>query len=182
MKIKYLESKLLYLSNITDENKNQLLDYLNHPLMFHRRYLPWKFDQLLLTEDDIHALINEWNNKKKSRTFGIYDKSSNNLIGHISYNFGWDAHSIELEMVIHPEYWRQGYGKESLNLTVNYIFENTVAHNINTYVDDWNESGCKFAKSNGFKLSGKMRRTGYKDGKYYDSNIYDILKNEWRSE
>ena len=180
MKIRVAESDRLYFSNITIDDKDDLVVHLNNPQILHRRYIPWEFEKKILDEKGVLELINKWNESEKSESFGIFEKASNLLIGHVSYNFGWDTLNMGLDMAIYPDFWKKGYGTEVITLILDYMFNNTVVHNVNTYVDDWNEIGIKFVE-NFFQYCGQMRRTGIKNGQHYNTNIYDILRSEWWS-
>jgi RimJ/RimL family protein N-acetyltransferase len=44
---------------------------------------------------------------------------------------------------------------------------------------DWNQAGRAFARKHGFQESGRSRREGIRQGKYFDGILVGILRPEW---
>ena len=156
--------------------------YLNNPELFGRRNIPWGIPEYQpLSILQIEEILKKWDERKKGLIFVIEKKIDNALIGHIDCNWHWDPLQPSIAVTIVPEYQRQTYGKQALQIMIDYVFTNLPTLSINCWVPDWNLGGIEFAKKNGFSLSGRMRRAGLYNGQYYDYIILDMIRDEWRT-
>lgn len=172
----------IYLRPFQPDDLPTLRETLNHAQLVGRRYLPWGFpDELPLSEKQIEQIYDKWLEKEKGICMGVVPKESEAVVGYLDCSWGWDTHSPNLSVVIHPEEQRQGYGGEALGLMLRYLFEHTPAHNISTWVADWNDDGRGFAAKNGYRESGAIRRAGIRGGIYYTTVLVDILRPEWEA-
>ncbi|MFX0205223.1 MAG: GNAT family N-acetyltransferase, partial [Candidatus Hodarchaeota archaeon] len=100
----------------------KLYEYLNHPLLSGRRYIPWEFsDQHPLSKRAIEVIYQKWSETKKGFNLGIILKETNELIGHVLCDWEWDTHSTSLAVLISPPHQRKRYGSEVLTLLLNYL-------------------------------------------------------------
>lgn len=77
------------------------------------------------------------------------------------------------------EYLNKGYGKEAINLILDYGFNYINLHSINLNVYSFNNRAINCYKKCGFKQAGIIRQNKYLNGKYYDTICMDILKSEF---
>ncbi|MHA2365975.1 MAG: GNAT family N-acetyltransferase [Candidatus Hodarchaeales archaeon] len=171
--------KNVLLRPFNSDDVSNLNKYLNHPNLFGRRYIPKHHGIPNITIDQTEEIIQKWSSNEKSITLAIVIKNSDKLIGHTHFNWGWDPHCPSLDVVIDPENQRFGYGAEVIKIMQEYIFQNTVAHNVTCWIDSWNKEGLSFAEKLGFHNNGGIRRAGIRQGKYYNVVVLDILKTEW---
>ena len=175
------ETDDLLLRPFSPEDAPALYAYLMHPDLAGKRYLHWKFEQLRpFPEEDAAAIIKHWNENKDGFVYAIILKANDSLIGHVKTDWGWDPHMPDIAVVITPDHQRKGYGSQAISLVLDYLYDFTMAHNISTYVDDWNIIGQEFAQSLGFKSAGTLRRTTFREGRFYDEQLYDLLRPEWK--
>jgi RimJ/RimL family protein N-acetyltransferase len=157
-----------------------LQTYLNHPQLSGRRYLPDGFsDDIPLSRKQVEALLDKWGQAKDEAHLAIILTERQELVGHAEMEWEWDPHAPWISVVISPTSQRRGYGTEVIGLLLKHLFENTVAHNISSWMADWNQAAREFAKSLGFQESGRFRREGFHQGQYYDGILVDILRPEW---
>ena len=126
-------------------------------------------------------LIEKWGQTENRVHLAIIFQEGDTLIGHASAYWGWDPHCPGVELVISPAYQRQGLGAETLSLLVQWLFDTMPAHNIGIEVADWNKHAQKFLLKHDFQESGRSRREGMREGKFYDLLLFDILRREWLS-
>jgi RimJ/RimL family protein N-acetyltransferase len=163
------------------EDIPRLHEYLNHPLLSGRRYIPWEFSDLHpLSKKKIEAIYQKWSEMKKGFNLGIRLIETNELIGHVQCDWEWDTHSTSLAVLLSPPHQRKRYGSEALTLLLYFLYGYTPAHNVNCWIADWNKEGRNFAQNNGFSESGRIRRAGIRQGKYFDIVVMDILREEWK--
>lgn len=73
----------------------------------------------------------------------------------------------------------KGYGTEAINLILDYGFNYLNLNNIKLDVIEFNKRAIACYKKCGFKEAGRRRKSEYVDGKYYDTIMMDILKDEF---
>jgi len=154
--------------------------YLNQPDLIGRRYIPWRFpSDLPLSLAQAEAILKTWAEGEHQLHTAIVLQQDETLIGHANAGWRWDRHCPNLDLVISPAYQQQGYGSEVLELLLAYFFENTPAHSLDGGMENWNQPAQSFAHKHGFTHSGTIRRTGLRQGAYYDWLNYDLLRPEW---
>ena len=77
------------------------------------------------------------------------------------------------------EYCGKGFGKEAIELTINYGFETLKINRIELEVFDFNNRAYKAYKNCGFIEEGRKREAELIDGKYCDIIIMSILRKEY---
>ena len=121
--------------------------------------------------------------ERKVYTFAIEIRSDHKLIGGTGlFNISWTSRSSEVGISIYnPEYWGKGYGVESLNLILRFAFQDLNMNRVGLEVFDFNKRAHKCYLKVGFKETGRKRKARFIDGKYHDSIMMDILREEWLS-
>jgi RimJ/RimL family protein N-acetyltransferase len=176
------ENEKVRLRKFKSEDLPILEQYLNNPELFGRRNVPWGIPELQpLSIKQVEETLKKWDERKKGLILAIEKKKDNILVGHIDCNWHWDSLQPGIAVTIAPEYQRQTFGSQALQMMIDYVFKNLPALSINCWVPDWNTIGIEFAKLFGFSPCGRMRRAGFYNGKYYDFIILDMLREEWRT-
>jgi len=156
--------------------------YLNHPKLSGRRYLPHGFpEQVPLSLQQVSAIIKKWGGKEREAHLAVELSDRSELVGHAEFEWGWDPQAPWISLVIARQYQRQGYGAQVANLILEYLFEYTPAHNVSSWMADWNRAGRSFAEKLAFKEGGRSRREGYRNGAYFDGILVDILRPEYKT-
>ncbi|NHJ01731.1 MAG: N-acetyltransferase [Candidatus Heimdallarchaeota archaeon] len=155
--------------------------YLNNYDFIGTRGLPWDIPDLLpLSEKQIGQIISKWAETKNELHLAIILNETGEIIGHVEYDWGWDAFSPGMNIIISPNHRKRGYGSTVLKLLLAFVFNYSSAHSISCWVPEWNILGCKFLEKHFFKDCGQLRRAGIFEGKFFDYCIYNILKHEWK--
>lgn len=133
-----------------------------------------------------HNVVSLANAKKtvselKGYRFSIVLIDGDVLIGHISlHDIDHLYRTAFLGVVIGEEkYRRKGYGTEAIRLVVEYGFKTLNLHNISLSVQEDNYAGINCYRKIGFKEAGRRREVIFKDGKYIDKFLMDILDSEF---
>ena len=156
--------------------------YLNHPELAGRRYIPWSFpEDLPLSAKQAEGIYNKWCEGENVSHLAVISQDKQEIIGHTELDWGWDPHCPFVAVLIAPSHQRQGYGSEVLRLLLRHLFENTPAHNVHSWMADWNQAARRFAQEHGFRESGRSRHEGLRQGKYFDAVLVDILRPEWQA-
>ena len=89
-----------------------------------------------------------------------------------SHQVGW------LSIALGPDYQGKGYGKDAMQLLVNYGFNELNLHRLQLTVFSYNAGAIKLYDSIGFKHEGTFREFLKRDGKRHDMHLYGLLASE----
>jgi len=166
--------------------------------------MPESIEQLRIWRNDPSArqYFREWKDITPDKQKKWYDERGNNsnqnhvyfqimkidpldsnkkiLIGCCgALNIDWRIRSAELSIFIDKNHQGCGFGRETLNILIDYVFSEINLHRF------WGEcynsnNAIKLYTSVGFKIDGKIRHSWFHNGKYGDSYIFSMLDDEWR--
>jgi len=95
------------------------------------------------------------------------------------YNINWIDRNAELRIVIGAkDYLGKGYGTEAVGLVVKYGFNDLNLHRIYLGCNASDERANKCYQKAGFKQEGTLKDYHFRNNKYYDANIYSIIRKE----
>ena len=75
--------------------------------------------------------------------------------------------------------WCKGYGSEATFLMVKYGFETLNLNRVWLYVFEYNQRGIRTYEKAGFKREGLLRQDRYHEGRYENTILMAILREEW---
>ena len=172
---------LLEFRPFTQDDLATLHTHLNHPDLTGRRYLPAEFsDALPISITEVEKILKKWQDKENGFVYAVINQQNQEVIGHVEADWGWDAISPGISVVINPGQQHIGFGSEALKLLLGYLYENTVAHNVSGWMADWNTAARSFAAKHGFSEVGLEHLAGVRGGRYYHEVIVDIIRPEWQ--
>lgn len=128
----------------------------------------WILDWCLDLESEVHirwCIVNK-DNGESIGTLGFhkYDKTNN---------------SVEIGYDLAEGYIRKGVMSEALKAILDYGFNEFNFNRVHASVAVKNTASNKLLESLGFTLEGVIRDELYFRGKYYDHNIFSLLKREF---
>ncbi len=117
----------------------------------------------------------------KSFRFSIHTLDEDKLIGGVGlWISSWTHAETWLGISIaERDYWGRGYGTEAVRLAVQYAFLELGLRRVSLGLHAYNERALKSYQKIGFKLEGRMRGEGLRDGVRYDSLWMGLLREEW---
>ncbi len=117
----------------------------------------------------------------KSFRFSIHTLDEDKLIGGVGlWISSWTHAETWLGISIgERDYWGRGYGTDAMRLAVQYAFLELGLRRVSLGLHAYNERALKSYQKVGFKLEGRMRGEGLRDGVRYDSLWMGILREEW---
>lgn len=77
------------------------------------------------------------------------------------------------------KYWGKGYGKETLDLIIQYAFNTLNLRKLCLSVFDFNKRAYKCYLKCGFKEEGRRKEQYFRNGKYNDEILMGIFRSDW---
>jgi len=75
--------------------------------------------------------------------------------------------------------WNKGYATEATALVVGYGFDTLNLNRIWLHVFEDNPGGKRAYEKVGFRVEGVLRQENYRDGRYWDTIVMGLLREEW---
>jgi len=168
--------------------------HLFHFIVTLRQGLPKDFDTILgdirtkcpqgcvtLLEGKIEKRLSE--PSPDSALFIIESKKATKS-GWITYfetRYGGYASSTEIGYMVTPEGRGKGYCTEAVAIILDYLYLLREIDRIQALIAEENVASKRVLEKNGFKKEGVLRRLFYSLGKWWDTSVYSILREEWGS-
>ncbi|MFX0116077.1 MAG: GNAT family N-acetyltransferase, partial [Candidatus Hodarchaeota archaeon] len=154
--------------------------WFNHPSLRGKVYLneninPW----LALTEDQMKTVYEKWTKRERETHLMVETIENHTPIGLAMWDVQWDPHCPGIDLFIAPDHHRLGYGAETLQLLLEYLFGHTPAHSVSVWISELTPERLGFFKKYGFQDQGKLRRASIIDGRDIGIHVLDLLKREW---
>jgi RimJ/RimL family protein N-acetyltransferase len=176
MKNPFLIGERIYLRPLEREDAPLLTSWANHPesRAFLRRPRPTSLAQ---QEEELARRPGE-----DAVVMGIACKDDDALLGRIALREIDARHrQAELGLFIGPvEQWGKGYGTEATRLVVRYAFDTLNLHRVQLHVQADNARAVRIYERLGFVREGLLRQDRYREGRYVDSYVMAVLRDEWR--
>jgi RimJ/RimL family protein N-acetyltransferase len=178
MRTPYRIGSSIYLRPLNvEEDAPLFLDWFNDPEVtrFTRRYLP-------MTLAGQVELLRSAEGKTNAFMVAIVRKQDDQLIGAMG------LHDIDPR---HRNAWfgitigdksaqGKGYGTEATKLILDIAFLTLNLNRVYLYVYEYNERARHVYEKLGFKTEGRLRQDCFWDGRYWDSIVMGILREEWK--
>lgn len=173
------KGNLIYLTAIEEEDLIKLKDWRNIE----------DFKKYFREYRDINSNMQmKWFNTKvlndpSTLMFSIKRISDNELLGACGLCYiNWIHRHADLSLYIgYNEAYidEEGYAKESCELLFDYGFKQLGLNKIWTEIYEFDEKKKSLYEMLGFELDGKLRKNYFYDGKWWDSLIISILREDY---
>jgi RimJ/RimL family protein N-acetyltransferase len=118
-----------------------------------------------------------------SRIFAIVDAEDGVVIGNVGlHGLDWKNRSATLGIVIaEKEYWGRGYGSDAITALLDFAFGEMNLHRIQLSVYEFNQRAMRCYEKCGFRHEGRARDAFYSRGRYHDSFLMAVLRQDFAS-
>lgn len=89
--------------------------------------------------------------------------------------------TLDMGMLIAPEYRGKGYGTEAVHWILNWGFQNAGLHRIGLSSASFNTGAIRLWNRLGFHEDGRNREALWINGAWHDEVRFSILEHEWRA-
>lgn len=139
---------------------------------------------IVFDEENQAKYIEDYNNSTDKFFFVIVKKGNNSdeeqAIGiGLLYDVDFVHGKTSLALLLDKSFQSKGYGKESINLLLEFAFNILNLNNVMLYAIDFNEKAIAMYESSGFKTIGRRREAYPINNKVHDEIYMDILKKEF---
>ncbi len=110
----------------------------------------------------------------------VIETISGDFVGIInSHHCNSRTGSFQYGVAIHRDHQRKGYATEAICLFVRYFFEELRYQKVTVEIFSFNEASIRLHEALGFQHEGRLRRTLFTNGRYYDQLFYGMTKEEF---
>jgi len=172
-----IEGKMVRIRAVEQTDLDEIMKWVNDPEVI---------DNLLMRYPISRYLEEKWLEKAldtsdmRNKAFSIETKDGIYLGGIGLHKINWENRNAEVGIVIgKKEHWGKGYGTDAMLAILEFAFNHMNLHRVYLEVYDFNVRGIKSYEKCGFKKEGALRDDRYSRGKYHDTIIMGILKEEY---
>jgi len=166
---------MIRLRALEREDLKQLRDWRNDPDIFSRVR-----EYRLLNMENQEAWFNSLRDNRQTIMFGVINQLIGKIIGVCGLiNIDWIGRKAEISIYIGDKSYRQkGLGIEILNALAKYAFEECNLNRLWAEVYESNQAGRRLFIKAGYAEEGVLLSHAYKNGRYQNSHIYRLLRDE----
>lgn len=172
-----LETERLILRNFTLQDTQRVYELAKDKQISDTTTLPYPYELK-------HA--KQWIEKHETQRlngeclqFAICLKSTQEIIGCISYIFGTDQFRAELGYWIGVPYWGNSYCTEAVGKLIDYAFNELKLTKLTAHYMAHNASSGKVMKKCGMTQVAHFKKHIFKNNQYYDAIYFEILAEEY---
>ncbi|MBT3942023.1 MAG: GNAT family N-acetyltransferase [Chloroflexi bacterium] len=140
----------------SDRTEDDVRDFVDSQIA-HQSESPRRKFQLVITLPDQPGLIGNC---------GIRRKSDNDFEADIGYELS-------------PERWGRGYATEAASAMVDFGFQELGLNRVSSWSIADNAGSANVLEKVGLKLEGRLRSNEYFKGRWWDTLLHGMLRDEW---
>jgi len=128
----------------------------------------------------------EWYENKRADPDNVLwavDGPEGRLIGTIEMRISPRQHRAEMGVAIQDKtQWNKGYGTDAVRLALQYAFRDLRLNRVQLTCDEENARAIRCYEKCGFQREGLLRQHRLVDGRFGDTVIMAVLREEWGRE
>lgn len=157
-----------YLVSVKWRNDEDIQNMVGGPKYFvsSEREKKWIQDAIFSNDKIVLAICLKENNKYIGNVM-LQEFDYINRSGHVPIMIGDKSE------------WNKGYATEARMMMLKFAFEERGLERIFAYVIEGNEASIRLHEKCGYKIEGVLRKSIYKNGKYYNQTLLAVLKEDF---
>jgi RimJ/RimL family protein N-acetyltransferase len=176
MKNPFLTGAKVYLRPLEREDAPLLVPWFNDPDVT-RTLLTYRPQTLRVEE----AFLDRVGQSEHDLVLGVVVRETDGLVGvtglhKIDFRNRHGSFGISIG---EKAEWGKGYGTEATWLVVKHAFETLNLNRVWLHVHEFNLRGRRSYEKVGFRQEGVLRQDCYRDGRYWDTFVMAVLREEW---
>jgi RimJ/RimL family protein N-acetyltransferase len=173
-----IKGNVVFLTAVEKGDLSQLKEWRNNPL-FRKNFREYREinDEMQMNWFD-KVIVND----KNTIMFSIRDNESKELLGCCGLCYiNWVHRYADLSFYIGKDdcYVDEKYVLDAVDTLIKYGFNELGLNKVWTEIYEFDKKKIVFLEKFGFKKDGQLRENYFYDGKWWDSIIFSILKNEF---
>lgn len=178
-----LENKRIRLRHLRKSDADQIFQYVRDPDIDRNTLLPRPYRRAHACDFITRMIRSRRLSKPKDIVFVIELLKTKKLIGMVGIHRIDRVHNnAEIGYWLGKPFRGMGLVTEAVRLSLRYCFQELKLMRICAPVFATNEASQKVLTKCGFTLEGTLRKSHFRRGRYHDSYLYSILKNELRNQ
>ncbi len=177
MKNPFLIGALIYLRPLERADAPQLVEWINDPEVTRtlKQYRPID----LQSEEEY---LDRARQAENQLALGIVARDADHFVGVTGFHHidTKNRHASFGILIGDKASWGKGYGTEATRLLVGHAFETLNLNRVWLHVYEDNERGRRVYEKVGFRREGVLRQDNYRAGRYRDTIVMGVLREEWR--
>ncbi|WP_428742449.1 GNAT family N-acetyltransferase [Tenacibaculum sp.] len=169
-----LTGTYINLRALEPEDLEFLFQIENNELFWEVSHTQAPFSKFLLKQylENAHLDIYE----AKQLRLIIEEKSTNKPIGMIDlFNFNPQHRRAGIGILVHPDFQRNGFASEALELLINYSFTHLQLHQLYANITNDNTKSLHLFQKHNFKKIGIKKDWTYNEGTYKDEILFQLI-------
>jgi len=150
-----------------------------HDLTNERHVMAFWFEEPYESLDELTSLYNKHIHDDDERRFVI--DVENKFAGIVELaNINFIHRTTEIQIIVKSDFQGYGLAKIAMYKGMDYAFSILNMHKVYLFVDTENHKAIHVYEALGFVKEGSLRQQFFVEGKYHDSIIMGILKDEFK--
>ncbi len=147
------------------------------------RYYEWTERTPEAVQEFVKMFLDHQQEQPRTKfQLAIILKSNNQLIGNCGIRKrSIDAHEADIGYELSPDHWGRGYATEAASAIVAFGFTELHLHRIWSWCVADNVGSARVLQKLGMQLEGRLRDKEYYKGRWWDTLMFAILEDEWRT-
>jgi len=138
-------------------------------------------DPRIISELDQIQWFESISKNKNNTVYCIFHESPVNLIGVWKLqDLDNTNRCVEYGMDIFKEHRGKGFGLKSFRMAFKYLFESLNIHTIYAKIGEYNETSLVAAQKAGFQITGNIKESLFRQGKYWDNIVLSLTVDEYK--
>jgi RimJ/RimL family protein N-acetyltransferase len=174
---------LVYLTNVDVDNDVPLMFKWHNDMDF-LRYLHRGLPHFGTQKDLREWMEADFRGRRETRPMMIRRREDDVLLGFCAFkDMDKTARNALFFIAIRPDesYQGKGYGTDAVRVMMRFAFQEMNLQRLGLEVGEFNVAAKRSYEKCGFQVEGTIRRSMYRDGKYWDMHYMGILREEWEA-